>query len=114
MINPLAIATDGYISDGLNSLSIAIAGYLVEISITNISGGGIPYVGGGVTERKQNKSVEKEKFYKKVTVAVTIGDRIYTKSKIIKNRPNLTVNDVDVDINESGIKPKITIGIIEN
>lgn len=68
---------------------------------------GTPYSGNTSTE--QTKPIVEVK--KRVTVYTVIDGVEYKKSKLVKNKPNLTVDDVDVVITNNVDKPKITIKI---
>jgi hypothetical protein len=48
---------------------------------------------------------------KRVKVCVIINGEEYCKTKIVKNRPDLSVDDIDIQINDKTPKPKITIKI---
>lgn len=61
-------------------------------------------------EQKKDKEEEIEE-RKQITVIALINGKEYIETLIVKNKPNLTVNDVDVDITSPDNEPKIKITV---
>ena len=107
IIDPFEIATQGLTSG--NSLTIASQGFLVTIEeeVTTIdelqrAGGD-----GGPWDEDWNKW-QKDKKVKKITVTVTRGDEIYTKTTVTENL-KVSAKDVIVEVVDS--KPVIRINL---
>lgn len=106
LIDTYQIATGG--QNSLDTYTLASNGILVRIAITPIPPTPTPDRGGssdyGLPKRK-----EKEK--KKITVWVTIDGIEYTESIVVKDKPNLKVEDVKIDVVPTSGRPKITISL---
>lgn len=126
MIVPIHVATDGYIGSNLNTLSISVNGYLTTVIIETITPSGGGYLSKGISRNLRRKEREKEKnldrkeerkqeeeILKRITVIVTINNKEYSETKIVKDIPGLTVDDIDVEINTNDKKPKITINVLK-
>jgi len=130
MIVPIEVATNGYLGTGLNTLSIAVDGYLMTVTIENVSplSGGFLVKGTSRTiRRKQQERREKwkkenphktEKDYeeecnKKITVTISLNGTNYIETKYVQDMPDLTIDDVDIQVAEVNNKPKITITVIK-
>lgn len=131
MIIPLNVATDGYLGCDSKTLAIATNGYLCTITIETVTTPGGGYLAKGMSrnlrrkhrprvpdrfDEKDKKVYEKEEeyeFFKKITVLVTINGVEYIETKLIGDIPDLTVDDVDVEISEVDTKPKITITVLK-
>ena len=135
-INTYDIATQGHNSS--STYTFATQGFNVYVEIVDItptptpsptptptpekgvSGGYIPKGVGRVIRKKEREKHQndivtgttnntKEILKKRVKVCVVINDVEYCKTKIVKDRPNLTIDDIDIKINDKNSKPKITI-----
>ena len=133
MIVPIEVATNGYIGTGLNTLSIAVDGYLMTVTIETIpiSGGFLVKGLSHNMRRKQQERREKWKkeyphksekeyeeeceieYIKKITVTLTINNEKFSETKYIDDIPDLSVEDVDIQIVEKNEKPKIKITVIK-
>jgi len=108
LIDTYQIATGG--QNSLDTFTLASNGILVRIAITPIPPTPTPTPGrGGSSDYGLPKRKEKEK--KKITVWVTIDGIEYTESIIVKDKPNLKVEDVKVDVTPTSDRPKITISL---
>tara|TARA_R110000822_G_C14977421_1_gene458090 strand:- start:26 stop:349 length:324 start_codon:yes stop_codon:yes gene_type:complete len=88
-----------------DTFTLATNGILIGITITPI-----PFrPGGGSSSAYKKREEEKER--KKITVIVTIDNKKYTESVIVEDQPNLTVEDVHVEVHQTENRPKITISI---
>ena len=88
-----------------DTFTLATNGILIGITITPI-----PFrPGGGSSSAYKEREEEKER--KKITVIVTIDNKKYTESVIVEDQPNLTVEDVHVEVHQTENRPKITISI---
>lgn len=126
MIIPLNVATDGYLGCESKTLAIASNGYLCTIIIENVVPPG-GYLVKGLSRNlrrkererreKYNKEDHKEEYeeelIKKITVIVTFNNKEYIETKYVSDMPDLTVDDVDIEIVERDEKPKITITVIK-
>lgn len=101
------IATMG--QNSKNTATIASNGILITVLIETIQppidfgGGYIPPTG---TEYQKVKDI------KKITVNVTVGGVKYIETHIVENRPELTVNDIRVEVKETNDKPIINVIIL--
>lgn len=135
MIKPQSVATDGYIGCDSKTISIASNGYIC-ITIEPVppvapgpgSGG---YLVKGLSRNLRRKQREKyhdknKKFHqtkckdeedelelRRITVVVMINGKNYVESKVVEDMPNITVKDIDVQVNTDQPKPKITITVIK-
>lgn len=109
LIDTYQLATGG--QNFISTSTLASNGILLQIIIEPLPDIIRP-LGGSVTSNIP-KVDKKKKDKKKVTVIATIKGIEYKKSVIVKDRPNLSVEDVRVEINESGKKPMINISIIK-
>ena len=91
-----------------DTFTLATNGILIGITITPIPP--TPFRPGGGSSR-DSKEREEEKERKKITVIVTIDNKKYTESVIVEDQPNLTVEDVHVEVQQTENRPKITISI---
>lgn len=109
-INPYDLATFGQNSE--NTFTLASNGILYDISITDITPPfppGVSRVDGGVFGKQKTKKEEKGKL---ITVTALIKGKKYKESIIVENRPDLTLKDIKVDINDKISKPKINITLL--
>jgi len=127
MTTSLNIATDGYVGCELNTISIVSNGYLCSVTIEDVTPDDGGYLVKGLSRnlrRKEREKREKEKDFKDekcendevlkvITVVVTINGKDHVESKMIKCKPDITVNDVDVQVVNRDDKPKITISLIK-
>ena len=113
LIDPYQIATCG--QNSRNTFTLASNGILVDVEITDlppiiippiddeISGGATTFLGGEKEERITHKQI---------TVTATINGVKYKETKIVEDKPNLHIKDVDVDVVETkSKKPKINITV---
>lgn len=134
MTTPLNIAVDGYLCE-LNTLSISSNGYLCTVYIEDVEEGkpndGYIVKGGKSTQirRKEREKREKERYYKDhkdtsekpkpgevlkmITIIITKNGEDFIESKMIRAKPNLTVKDIDIQVDIIDQKPKITIELIK-
>lgn len=122
-IDTYQLATGG--QNSLDTYTLASNGILVRISIEilpPISGGGgflVKGIGKNLrkkerekyTERK-DKEPEKEIERRKITVCATIDGREFCETLIVLDKPDVTINDINVDIIETDKEPKIKITVI--
>lgn len=110
LIDTYQLATCG--QNLTNTFTLASNGILVDVTIEDVvipiptlpPGANIPY---------PYPSQPKEEIKKRITVIATINNIEYKESILIDNIPNLTIDDVEVDILDIDIKPKITIKILK-
>lgn len=107
LIDTYQLATGG--QNFISSSTLASNGILLQIIIETLPEVDRRLGGAVLTPDKDKKKKDK----KKVTVIATIGGVEYKKSVIVKDRPNLKVEDIKVEVNESGKKPLINISIIK-
>jgi len=134
MTTPLNIATDGYIDCDLNSISIASNGYLCQVHITpgghDTRNDGYIVKGGKSTQirRREREKRERERYFKDqnekdeknrpndvlkmITVIVNKNGKDFIESKMVRTKPDLSIKDVDIQVNEVDNKPKITINVL--
>ena len=134
MIIPLNVATDGYLGCDSKTLAIASSGYLCTITIETIATPSGGYLAKGMshnlrrTQRprisnkfhdkddkvhKKEEEYEEFEYFKKITVFVNINGVEYIETKLIGDIPDLSVDDIDVQVSEVDIKPRITITVIK-
>lgn len=130
-VDTYSIATFGI--NTKNTYTISVLGYNLQVKIDDITPTPPPISSGGfissglsnvIRRRERNKQVDKKTVNtnvekppikptvertKKITVCVTINGVEYCKAELIKTKPNITIDDVDVIINDKTPKPKITI-----
>ena len=106
LIDTYDLATIG--QNSTNTYTRASNGILVDIAIIPIPPAP-PRPGGGSSGPYKKEEEEKER--KKITVTVTIEGKKYTESVIVEDRPDLSVDDIDVDVQPTNDKPKITITV---
>jgi len=110
------IATMG--QNSRNTFTLASNGILVDIFIEDLPPIFIPPIdtGGGILPGQEHPSTnesDKEICRKKITVVATIKGKKFTQSTIVEDCVDLTVKNVDVDVNLTDTKPVITIKIIK-
>lgn len=108
LIDTYQLATSG--QNFISTSTLASNGILIDIiieTIPDIIGKPI----GGVFVPTIGKE-EKKKEKKKVTVIATIGGIEYKETIIVKDRPELSIEDVKVEIVETSTKPLINIVIL--
>ena len=102
-IDPYQIATMG--QNLISTKTLASNGILIDVVIEQLAPAIIPLGGASYDESKEKKEVDR----KKITVTVTIGGQKYVESVIVEDKPNLTIDDVDVKYLENEEKPKVRI-----
>lgn len=107
LIDTYQLATSG--QNFISTSTLASNGILIDIIIETIPDTGVAV--GGVFVPTIGKE-EKKKEKKKVTVIATIGGIEYKETIIVKDRPELSVEDVKVEIVETSTKPLINIVIL--
>lgn len=60
-------------------------------------------------DKKYDNKQKPTEVLKQITVVVTVGQEKFIKHKLVKNRPNLNVDDISVVVKETENKPKISI-----
>lgn len=117
MIIPLNVASDGYLMDGINTLSIASNGYIFNITIEEIT---VPIGSGiGAYNHKPRKNYVKDNDVKKlptkeekktkITVKCVIDGRELTKTKKVK-KVGVKLSDVKIEIDDKNkIKIKVDV-----
>ena len=98
------IATSG--QNSIDTFTLASNGILLRIDVEDlpdiiIPGG--PSIDGGLP-RPEEKITRK-----KITVTAVISGKEYKESVIVEDKPDLKVKDIDVEILDKDIKPKIKI-----
>ena len=112
--NPYQIATCGQNSQ--NTFTLASNGILIDIFIEDIPIPVLP-IGGETSgiipgqEWPQKDESDKSPCHKKVTVVATVDGKQYSESITVDDCVNLTVKDVEVDVQLVDTKPIITIRI---
>ena len=106
LIDTYQLATGG--QNFVDTFTLASNGILVGITITPIPPAPPRRPGGSPGPYKKE---EEEKERKKITVTVTIEGKKYTESVIVEDRPDLSVDDINVDVQPTNDKPKITITV---
>ena len=110
--NPYHIATMG--QNSRNTFTLASNGILVDVFIDDLPDIIVPPdSGGGIIPGQEWPSTEEKiiKHRKRITVIATIGGKDYKETVIVEQEPNLTVKDIDVDVQGTDTKPIITISI---
>lgn len=115
-IDTYQIATCG--QNLTNTFTLASNGILVDVFIQDLpdiifppdSGGGIMPGQEWPPQSPVSGSQEVIK-RKKITVVAHIGGMDYTQSIIVEDEPNLTIDNVSVDVQSTDIQPIITISI---
>ena len=98
------IATSG--QNSIDTFTLASNGILIRVDVEDlpdviIPGG--PAIDGGAP-RPEEKITRK-----KITVTAVISGKEYKESIIVENKPDLKVDDIDVEISNQDTKPKIKI-----
>jgi hypothetical protein len=116
LIDPYQIATCG--QNLTNTFTLATNGILVDVVIQDLPDIPIPpdFGGGGIIPGQEwpqppisgSQEVIKRK---QITVTATIGGVEYTESIIVEDEPNLTVDNVSVDVQTTDSQPIIKISI---
>lgn len=104
LIDTYQLATCG--QNLINTFTLASNGILLDVVIEDLPDIVVPRRGGSTGYGEPGK--EERIKVKKVTVIATINGEEYKESIIVKNRPNLQINDLDIQVTES-VKPKIKI-----
>lgn len=105
-IDTYDVATVG--QNSIDTATRASNGILVSISIETIPERAGGYLGGVPATREDEKRKDK----KKIVVNVTIDGKTYKKTKIVVDKPNITVDDVKVLVKEGKTRPLIEIVIL--
>ena len=108
LIDTYQLATSG--QNFVDTFTLASNGILIGITITPLPPAPPRRPGGSPSAYKREEE-EKERDRKKITVIVTIDNKKYTESVIVEGKPDLSVQDVDVDVQPTDTKPKITISV---
>jgi len=107
-VDTYEIATSG--QNLSNTFTLASNGILVDIAITPLPPAPARRPG-GIFEPYKKEEEEKKRDRKKITVTVTIDNKKYTESIIVQGRPDLTVDDVNVDVTPTDDKPTIKVTV---
>lgn len=138
LIDTYQIATCG--QNTYQTCTMASNGILLCIKIEPVipsGGGGGGYIHGGLSRNKRRdheernredyrhrdehkkeikKGKEKEKefdTYRRITVIATINNVEYKETRIVEDYPEITIEDVNVEISDKETKPKITITVMK-
>ena len=111
-IDPYELATFG--QNLTNTFTLASNGVLVDVFIVDlpdievpieVGGGGI--IPGQEWPQPETKTVTRKKIY----VVATIDGKKYEESLIVEDKPNLKIENINVDVIDTDTKPKINIRI---
>jgi hypothetical protein len=108
LIDTYQLATMG--QNSRDTYTRASLGILIDVQITPLPPAPPRRPGGSPAPYKREEE-EKERDRKKITVIVTIDNKKYTESVVVEGKPDLSVQDVDVDVQPTDTKPKITISV---
>lgn len=105
-IDTYDVATIG--QNSIDTATRASNGILVSISIEPVP----ESLGSSFGGAPATKEDEKKKDKKKIVVNVTVDGKTYKKTKIVTDKPNLTVDDIKVLVKEGKTRPLIEIVIL--
>jgi hypothetical protein len=111
LIDTYQIATCG--QNLTNTFTLASNGILVDVFIEDLPSIIFPSdAGAGIIPGQEWPSDDKKEITrKKITVIATIKGVEYKETIIVEDEPNLTVDNVTVDVQSTDSKPIITISI---
>ena len=92
-----------------NTFTLGSNGILIDILIEDLAPIIPPEKKGKAPSGVGYKEEEEEVTRKKITVIVTLNGKKYTESVIVEDKPELKVQDVNVEVQETTDKPKIRI-----
>lgn len=92
-----------------NTFTLASNGILIDILIEDLAPIVPPVVKKGKAPSGVGYKEEEEITRKKITVIVTLKGKKYKESIIVEDKPELKVEDINVDVQETQDKPKIRI-----
>lgn len=90
-----------------NTFTLASNGILIDIQIEDLAP--VIPVRKGASPTGVDYKEDEEIQRKKITVTVTLDGKKYTESVIVEDKPELKVEDVNVEVTPTQEKPKITI-----
>lgn len=105
LIDTYQIATIGQNSN--STFTLASNGILVDVTITPLPPIPIRPPGGSTGVQYKKKEIDR----KKVTVVVHYEGKEYKETKIIYDKPELKVEDVNVEVSATQDKPKVKITV---
>lgn len=106
LIDTYQLATSG--QNFVDTFTLASNGILLEVIIEDIIE--TPFNNLGGISVPTSGSYE-QTIKKKVTVIATINNIKYTESLMVENKPNLKIEDIEVNVIQDVSKPKIKINI---
>jgi len=115
LIDTYQIATCG--QNLTNTFTLASNGILVDVFIEDLPSIIFPPGGGGIIPGQEWPPIshvsgsQEEITRKRITVIATIKGIEYKETIIVEDEPNLTVDNVSVDVQATDTKPIITISI---
>ena len=104
LIDTYSLSTLGVNSNSTHT--IVSNGILLKIEISTPIPA--PFLGSNYSGGK-DKWEKKEKEKRKITITALIGGKEYIKTLIIQGKPNLSVNDFNIEISLDNPNPKITV-----
>ena len=111
LIDTYQIATCG--QNLTNTFTLASNGILIDIFIEELAPITVPSEGGGgiIPGQEWPKEEKKKVTRKRITVIANVGGIDYKETIVVEDEPNLTVDNVSVDVQPTDTKPIITISI---
>jgi hypothetical protein len=110
-IDPYEVATCG--QNLTNTFTLASNGILVDIFVIDLPDIEVPIeIGGGIIPGQEWPPEEKKVITrKKICVVATIDGKKYEQCIVVEDKPELKVDDIEVDVNTDEEKPKIKVSI---
>lgn len=105
LIDTYQLATGG--QNFKDTFTLASNGILIDVTITPLPPIPIRPPGGSTGVQYKKKEIDR----KKITVVVHYEGKKYKETKIVYDKPNLKVEDVDVEVSPTQDKPKVKITI---
>jgi hypothetical protein len=111
LIDTYQLATGG--QNLRDTYTLASNGILIRVDIDDLPPVYDTGIGGGIIPGQEWPPKEdiKKITRKKITVTAIVGGIEYKESIIVEDMPNLSIKDIDVNVVETDVKPKITISI---
>lgn len=105
LIDTYQLATGG--QNFKDTFTLASNGILIDVTITPLPPIPIRPPGGSTGVQYKKKEIDR----KKITVVVHYEGKEYKETKIVYDKPNLKVEDVDVEVSPTQDKPKVRITV---